>query len=160
MTKRFYYTAAILALIAIAAIWWFGFAANTKITRIQPDNAELVTLGGPIYAKQCASCHGKNLEGQVPNWRERLPDGSIAAPPHDPSGHTWHHPDSQLFDVTKRGRLKASGGTVRSNMPGFEETLSDREIWAVLSYIKSRWPAPIRQRHDDINRQATAQQAR
>jgi S-disulfanyl-L-cysteine oxidoreductase SoxD len=149
-----------MALIAIAAIWWFGFAANMKITQIQPDNAELVALGGPIYAKQCASCHGKNLEGQVPNWRERLPDGSIAAPPHDPSGHTWHHPDSMLFDVTKRGRLKASGGSINSNMPGFEETLSDREIWAVLSYIKSRWPAPIRLRHDDINRQAAAQQAR
>ena len=29
-------------------------------------------------------------------------------------------------------------------MPGFAATLSDTEIWAVLAYIKSTWPADIR----------------
>ena len=35
----------------------------------------------------------------------------------------------------------------KSNMPGFEETLSDDQIWAVLAYIKSKWPEQIRRRH-------------
>ena len=35
-------------------------------------------------------------------------------------------------------------------MPAYEGNLSDDEIWAVLSYIKSRWPAAIRARHDTM----------
>jgi mono/diheme cytochrome c family protein len=29
-----------------------------------------------------------------------------------------------------------------SDMPAFEKTLSDAEIWAVLSYIESHWKDP------------------
>ena len=145
--------AGIAILAGLGGIWWFGFAATAEMSHMQPDNAALVVEGGSLYATQCASCHGKNLEGQTANWRQRLPDGSIAAPPHDESGHSWHHPGAMLFDVTKHGRFKASGGTIRTNMPGFEETLSDRQIWAVLSYIKSRWPTEVQRRHDAIDRQ-------
>jgi hypothetical protein len=28
---------------------------------------------------------------------QRKPDGKLPAPPHDASGHTWHHADAQLF---------------------------------------------------------------
>jgi hypothetical protein len=45
---------------------------------------------------------GANLEGQ-PNWKERQANGRLPAPPHDASGHTWHHPDAQLFGITKQG---------------------------------------------------------
>jgi len=34
---------------------------------------------------------------------------------------------------------------VKSAMPGFQDILSDADIWAVLSFIKSRWPEEIRQ---------------
>jgi hypothetical protein len=54
------------------------------------------------YVEHCASCHGANLQGQ-PDWRHRLPNGRMPAPLHDPSGHTWHHSDKQLFDMTKLG---------------------------------------------------------
>ena len=36
-------------------------------------------------------------------------------------------------------------------MPAFEGILHDEEIAAVLSFIKSRWPERIRQRHDEMN---------
>src|SRR3546814_16576935 len=39
-------------------------------------------------------------------------------------------------------------------MPGYEGTLSDEAIVAVLSYIKSTWPAAIRARHDRMNEAA------
>ncbi len=42
----------------------------------------------------------------------------------------------------------------RTDMPAFERNLTDREIWAVLAYIKSRWPAGIRQRQEAIDRGA------
>jgi hypothetical protein len=31
-----------------------------------------------------------------------------------------------------------------SDMPGFQDKLSDADMWAVLSYIESTWPADIR----------------
>ena len=53
------------------------------------------------YQEYCASCHGVNLEGQS-NWRSRNEDGTLPAPPHDETGHTWHHETEMLFEYTKR----------------------------------------------------------
>ena len=36
-------------------------------------------------------------------------------------------------------------------MPAYEGTLSDEQIIAVLSYIKSTWPKEIREYHDHLN---------
>lgn len=101
--------------------------------------------GGVLYSKHCASCHGANLEGQ-PDWKRRLPDGRLPAPPHDATGHTWHHADAYLFDVTKRGGQATAPAGFVSGMPAFEAALSDDEIWSILEFIKSRWPAEIRKR--------------
>ena len=73
-----------------------------------PNDAEVVALGETVYAAQCAACHGASLEGQ-PNWRERGADGRLPAPPHDATGHTWHHPDAVLFELTKHGLPKEIG---------------------------------------------------
>ena len=107
--------------------------------RANPRDVSKVSAGGKLYAQHCASCHGAKLEGQ-PNWRQRLPNGRLPAPPHDESGHTWHHPDSVLFEITKRGLVPpyAPKG-YESDMPAFGEKLTDEEIWAVLAYIKSHW---------------------
>ena len=75
----------------------------------------------------------------------------MPAPPHDETGHTWHHPDQQLFALTKYGPAALAGGGYESDMPAYESVLSDEEIWAVLSYLKSRWPAEVQSRHDQIN---------
>lgn len=94
------------------------------------------------------------MQGQ-PNWRERGPDGLLPAPPHDASGHTWHHRDELLFRITKYGVAKAANlKDYATAMPPFEGVLSDEEIVAVLSWIKSQWPAEIRARHDKFNAQA------
>jgi mono/diheme cytochrome c family protein len=134
----------------IAALVILTRTAKDEMT-LRPDDRALVTAGQQLYVKHCASCHGMKLEGQ-PNWRQRGADGLLPAPPHDPSGHTWHHPDEQLIRMTKYGPTRLSGGTYRSAMPGYENVISDEEIVAVLSYIKSRWPAEIRARHDALNR--------
>ena len=124
-------------------IWWLtapGGAANAS------DPVQ-VALGERVYKEQCASCHGAQLEGQ-PNWRERRADGRLPAPPHDATGHTWHHPDGVLFRITKYGPAAYGGPGYPSDMPGFDEALSDQEIWAVLAFIKSRWPEDIRDRQE------------
>ena len=120
--------------------------------RLLADDARIVAEGRTVYQQSCAQCHGDRLEGQA-DWRTRGPDGLLPAPPHDETGHTWHHADQMLFDLTKYGPQKYAGPGYRSTMPAYEGTLTDEEIIAVLSYIKSEWSAAIRARHDGVNAQ-------
>jgi S-disulfanyl-L-cysteine oxidoreductase SoxD len=127
--------------------------------RLQADDAKVLATGQAVYGKHCAACHGANLEGQ-PNWRLRDAAGRLPAPPHDASGHTWHHPDEVLFDITKHGVAKAANlKDYQSSMPAYEGVLSDAEILAVLSWIKSRWPAGIRQKQELVNAEAEKNKA-
>ncbi len=121
-----------------------------------PDPAE-IALGGRVYAETCAACHGANLEGQ-PNWQTRNQDGKLPAPPHDETGHSWHHPDAQLFAITKFGLAPIAGPDYATDMPAFEGRLTDAEILAALAYIKSRWPEKIRARQAEIDARARTQQ--
>jgi mono/diheme cytochrome c family protein len=100
-------------------------------------SAQQIELGKAFYVQHCASCHGVNLEGQ-PNWQTRKADGKLPAPPHDDSGHTWHHSDDQLFKITKFG-TSAIVPDYESDMVGFEGKMSDPEIKAVINFIKSTW---------------------
>jgi mono/diheme cytochrome c family protein len=122
----------------------------SPVRQADPDNAEQVALGQQVYASFCAGCHGVNLEGQ-PDWRKRLPMGNFPAPPHDDTGHTWHHADQWLFDVIKHGGKYHAPPRYRSAMPAYQDTLSDAEIWAVLAFIKSRWPMTIRAQQEQQN---------
>lgn len=101
-----------------------------------------VVRGEAIYSENCASCHGYKLEGQ-PNWRVATESGIYPAPPHDDTGHTWHHDDLTLFNYTKFGGADAMSqvgiDSFNSGMPAFSEELSDEDIWNVLSYIRSTW---------------------
>ena len=123
--------------------------AEASITLI-PDNKEAISLGKSVYVQNCASCHGVNLEGQK-DWMSRLPDGLMPAPPHDETGHTWHHSDKYLFMITKYGLEDIIGQKYPNNMPAYKNILSDKEIISVLSYIKSTWPNKVKKIHDQIN---------
>lgn len=136
-------------------LWRAGFLSDGGGARL--DGPSELALGREVYDAQCASCHGANLEGQ-PDWRRRLPSGERPAPPHDATGHTWHHPDPWLIAVTKQGTLPFAAAGYKSTMPGFAEELTDREIRAVLAYIKSYWPAEIRALQAEITRRFRAAQ--
>ena len=108
--------------------------------RADPRDSAKIARGARAYAQQCAACHGAKLEGQ-PDWRKRLANGRLPAPPHDETGHTWHHTDAVLFGITKEGLVpgKYAPPGYESDMPAFGGKLSDDEIWAVLAYIKKHW---------------------
>jgi mono/diheme cytochrome c family protein len=148
-TPRARALAVAVAVPAAAGIAWAVVDASGKGEAARADGA-LVALGEAVYAQHCAACHGADLDGQ-PNWRQRRPDGRLPAPPHDDSGHTWHHDDETLFIVTKFGAAKLIGGPVETDMPRFEGVLSDREIRAVLAFIRSRWSEEVRRQNAALN---------
>lgn len=118
------------------------------------EDPAAIEQGQVLYDVHCAACHGADLEGQVPDWRSPDPDGLLPAPPHDETGHTWHHADQVLFEITKYGTEALVGGDYRSNMAGFGDVLRDSEILAVLAFIKSTWPERVLTVHNRINAQA------
>lgn len=136
--------------VAIVAIFTVGafvvYRDSQKVASpADPRNAARVAAGEKVYAKNCAGCHGAKLEGQ-PNWKVRLPNGRMPPPPHDESGHTWHHPDCVLFGIVKYGVTPPYGPPgYQSDMPAFGSTLTDDEIRAALAFIKSRWPDRVLQ---------------
>lgn len=127
--------------------------------RLATGDASVLATGKAVYDRHCASCHGAELQGQ-PDWRTRDSAGRLPAPPHDATGHTWHHPDEVLFNITKYGVAKAANlKDYQSAMPPYEGVLSDAEIVAVLSWIKSRWPPGIRDKQEQVNAAALKNKA-
>ena len=139
LVSIFYFTSSIL----------FDGPVRADIS-LKPDDQDLVVLGKLVYENNYASCHGVNLEGQE-RWREPDADGYMPAPPHDETGHTWHHPDEYLFLMTKYGLEEIIGQEYPNNMPAYKDILSDEEILASLSFIKSTWSREIKLQHDKIN---------
>ncbi len=138
-----------------AGAWLSGKTGDRTDT---PSKRMDLAEGARLYQDYCAACHGANLEGQ-PDWQSPGPDGVLPAPPHDETGHTWHHSDRVLFDYTRLGgqaALAAQGVDFASGMPGFGDQLTDDQIRNILAYIKSTWPE--RERRIQAERSAVERQ--
>lgn len=129
---------------AVVTKWFLVACAATATPALaghELDNRD-ISAGQTLYTENCASCHGAKLEGQ-PNWRSQNDDGVFPAPPHDSTGHTWHHDNALLFEYTKLGgghAMSARGVTdFNSGMPAFTDAISDDDIWDILAYIRSTW---------------------
>ena len=107
------------------------------------DDTALVARGAALYAANCAGCHGAHLQG-APNWQVAGPDRAVRPPPQDATGHTWMHSDDQLFQFVKYSLADIAPPGFVSNMPAFENQLSDRDIVATIAFIKSSWPTGVR----------------
>lgn len=136
--------AAGLAMLATIMMTGLGAcAAPAPEAGIDPSDRVQVARGEAVYRAHCAACHGADREGQ-PDWRRRLPNGRLPAPPHDESGHTWHHTNAELFAMTRNGMVPplAPEG-YQSDMPAYAGILTDEDIRAVLAYIQSTWSEEI-----------------
>ena len=105
-----------------------------------------VKTGQEIFAANCTACHGISGEGQ-PDWHMKKPDGTLPAPPLNGDGHTWHHADGLLY------RIVSQGGSIyedpdypgfKSAMPAFGDQLTQDEIIAVITYVKSLWEGKVK----------------
>lgn len=114
----------------------------------------VIRLGAQVYRAQCASCHGNALQGAA-DWKRMGVDGRLPPPPHDSTGHTWHHADGLLFRIVARGTAVAIGDTARTSrygMPAFASQLSPVEMRAVLTYLKTTWTPDQRRRQTEASR--------
>ena len=143
MNKRFSLTLLLLTIVSAVGIflWWRQVPSAKENVTINGETVpplpildkEEITQGQVIYSQYCASCHGADLEG-VSNWKISQSDGTLLSPPHDSSGHTWHHPDSLLIQIISDGGLPENG-----YMPAFRDILGEDEMYLVLTFIKSSW---------------------
>ena len=88
-----------------------------------------------MYDLHCATCHRPDLSGD-PLWRTPASDGGFRPPPHDSTGHTWHHSDQVLVAIVLKGY---EFPVPESRMPSFAEILTADEVGAILDFFKSSW---------------------
>lgn len=127
------------ALYSVSAVEEHGF--------LKWRDPAMTAAGRTLYAVNCAGCHG------MPDGSAALTNVSGKAPPlHDETGHTWQHPDYALFRLVRDGIAVANCVPVDAElMPKFKGIVSDAELVAILSYIKSTWPDAVRKDHDQVN---------
>ena len=121
--------------------------SHFPITR---DSTLMIARGKIIYESNCVSCHQVNLVG-AENWKGLDEDGHRKAPPLNGTGHTWHHDDASLHNIIKYGLAKLVKN-YEGKMLGYEDSLKDKDIDSVLSYMKSFWPNDIYQQQINLNK--------
>ncbi len=139
----------ISAIVALVACSGTENPSSTPIPAIQTAPAvdapidPASTLGkefieeSDLYAANCQVCHGdRNGAG-----------GRGGAPIHNDRGHTWHHPDAQLRGWVLNGKL----GFGSPGLPALGDKLTEPEVDAILTFIKSWWTTDQRESQADIS---------
>jgi len=141
----------VVLLLAVGGFFYFMTKSQPVAEIKQIDDEVLyaqIQLGSQLYATNCASCHGEQLQGN-PKWNITTDeDGDNLPPPLNGTGHTWHHSPEQLFNIIKYG-LKIYNEGYKGKMQGNPD-LSDEDVWSILAYIKYVWPESIRQKYDSM----------
>ena len=113
-----------------------------------------IKRGRQVYTANCATCHGDRAQGHADFGKTADgPFGLHPPPPHDATGHTWHHSDGTLYEIIRDGGQSAYGiPGFQSNMPAFGGRTSDEEIRSVLTYFKSLWGEKERSFQAEVTR--------
>ena len=102
-----------------------------------PSTPASINAGKALYNKNCRHCHGLRAKG----------DGPLAPKdprPADLTDATWDHgsSDGEIFAVIWNGAPSAQGKGKDQGMVGQKGTLSEKEVWQVVNYLRSIGPAP------------------
>jgi mono/diheme cytochrome c family protein len=149
--SKFLLVASLVAIGATAVVMLVERRAASVATEARPDRPAQVALGRTIYRQGCAYCHGSEREGHE-EWRPDTPVSSGLAPPLDERSPAVERPDRDMFEIVKFGGQPFLRVGQRSQMPAFEFNLTDAQIWAVIAYLKYRWPSEALARHEAANR--------
>ncbi len=117
------------------AVYLKGLAQGSSPEKAAPplpsaESSLLVSLGKPIYDRECASCHGATGQGMPPNYPPLAGNQSI-----------------QMTSAVNAIRMVLNGGYAPGTagnpmpygMPPFAQRLSDDEVAAVVTYIRTSW---------------------
>jgi mono/diheme cytochrome c family protein len=94
------------------------------------ESSLLISLGKTVYDARCASCHGAQGEGKPPHWPPLANNQSIE----------MESAVNAIRMVLNGGYPPSTEGNPRPyGMPPFAGLLSDNEVAAVVSYIRTAW---------------------
>lgn len=114
------------AMLIVGTVWLAACSGTGWIAATPTTSPDPVAAGRQVYQRACAECHGPRGEGRA---------NELRAPALDDTGHAWHHPDQQIHNWIRNGKLALTGG----GMPPLGEELSDDEIDAVIAYLHTLW---------------------
>ncbi len=113
---------AVIVLVLLAGIG-LRFATRPEVpevTNADPSNTQLVSAGERLYTTRCSGCHGA-LSDEISNQ---------AAPGLNGASQAAQRTNEELYEIIANGK-----GT----MPAFGNRLSESEIWAIVSFMRSAW---------------------
>ncbi len=92
-----------------------------------------VGRGRKLYEDNCQACHGVRGVGERPKDMYARDEYGFVAPPLDNSAHGWHHSDEGIVETILRGSDR------NKRMIAWKGTLSRKDAWDVVAYLKSIW---------------------
>jgi len=117
------------------AVYLQGIAAGTPRAPSasalpSTESSLLISLGKTVYEAKCATCHGAQGEGKPPHWPPLANNQSIET----------ESAVNPIRMVLNGGYPPGTEGNPKPyGMPPFAGTLSDNEVAAVVSYIRTAW---------------------
>jgi mono/diheme cytochrome c family protein len=121
-------------LVGVAALTLVGCGGSELA--LQAEQAR----GAELYERHCVDCHGGATGGEI----------SDIPPPHNAEGHTWHHADCELVDITLEGLPPREG---YPEMPAFEGRLTEKEVRAIIAHIETWWEPDQRAHQAEVTEQ-------
>jgi mono/diheme cytochrome c family protein len=128
-----------------ARLVWLGLVALALLLAACGDDdangdQASVSRGEELYEENWMSCHGGEDGGEI----------SDSPPPHNTNGHTWHHPDCLLTEITLKGPAAWGGTVTPASMPAFEGILTADGVAAILAYLKTWWTDEQREYQEEV----------
>ena len=95
-------------------------------------SAETLRRGAQVYSQNCAACHGARGYGDGPAAQQLSPR---------PADLAWLSRSHMVGDPYIYWTVSEGGQPVGSAMPAFKGVLSQRDTWAVVTYVRDGLPA-------------------
>ena len=119
----------VLFILLVAGVMWQANGGDIATDIAPPD---VLAQGELVYQENCVACHGENGKGYI-------------GPALNGSAHSWHHADPLLVSFIR-------DGIPGTQMAAQRDNLTDEEIDAVISYMKSWWSPQQRQKQQSGQR--------